>query len=75
MGGKTLRLFLVDGIPTGIVLGEIINWTGQITRLPRSSLAHFLERKDLNRTGVYLLIGSDEEEAGRQRVMLESPIT
>jgi hypothetical protein len=68
VGGKTLRLFLVDGIPTGIIVGEIINWTGQITRLPRSSLAQFLERKDSNRTGVYLLIGSDEEEAGRQRV-------
>lgn len=63
--GKTLRLFLVDGTPSGIVFAEIINWSGQVVRVPRSLLSQFLERKESSRTGIYLLIGNDEEEVGR----------
>lgn len=65
--GKTLRLFLVDGTSSGIVFAEIINWSGQVVRVPRSLLGQFLERKESSRTGVYLLIGNDEEEVGRIR--------
>jgi hypothetical protein len=66
--GKTLRLFLADGTPNGVVIGEIINWTGQVIRFPRSNLGDFLKRKESNRTGVYLLIGDDTEIPGRLRV-------
>jgi hypothetical protein len=66
--GKTLRLFLADGTPSGIVVAEIINWSGQLIRLPRPLLRAFLERKESNRTGVYLLVGADDEVAGRLRV-------
>jgi hypothetical protein len=68
MLGKTLRLFLVDGTPEGILIAEIINWTGQVARLPRAMLGEFLARKESNRTGVYLLIGDDDEVPGRLRV-------
>lgn len=68
--GKTLRLFLVDGSPTGIVVAEIMNWTGQITRFPREMLATFLERAESSRTGVYLLVGDDETEPGRLRIYI-----
>lgn len=66
--GKTLRLFLVDGTPNGIVIAEIINWSGQVVRVPRALLSQFLERKESNRTGAYLLIGDDDEVPGRLRV-------
>jgi hypothetical protein len=66
--GKTLRLFLVDGTPSGIVIAEIINWSGQVIRLPRALLSEFLERKESDRTGIYLLVGDDEEVPGRLRV-------
>jgi len=66
--GKTLRLFLVDGTPSGIVVAEIINWSGQVIRVPRALLGDFLERRESNRTGVYLLVGDDEEVPGRLRV-------
>ena len=30
MGGKQLRLFLVDGTPGGLTTAQIMNWTGQV---------------------------------------------
>ena len=33
--GKTIRLYLADGTPTGPVVAEIINWTGQVIVVPR----------------------------------------
>jgi hypothetical protein len=54
--------------PDGIVIAEIINWTGQIIRFPRELLSEFLARQESNRTGVYLLIGDDQEVPGRRRV-------
>jgi len=27
--GRTIRIYLVDGVPTGILTAEIINWTGK----------------------------------------------
>lgn len=68
--GKTLRLFLVNGTPSGIVVAEIINWSGQVIRLPREALGDFLERRESNRTGIYLLVGRDEEIPGRLRVYI-----
>jgi len=28
--GRTIRIYLVDGEPTGILTAEIINWTGKV---------------------------------------------
>jgi hypothetical protein len=36
MKGRTIRIDLVDGVPTGILTAEIINWTGQVIVAPRS---------------------------------------
>lgn len=30
MQGKTIRIFLVDGSPTGVLTAEIINWPGKV---------------------------------------------
>ena len=38
MNGKTIRIFLTDGEPTGILLAEISNWTGKVLVAPRSQL-------------------------------------
>ena len=58
--GRSIRLFLVDGIPTGIITAEIMNWTGHTLIAPRSSLAELQKRPEIQRTGVYFLIGTDE---------------
>jgi hypothetical protein len=30
MKGRTIRIYLVDGVPAGILTAEIINWTGSL---------------------------------------------
>ena len=65
MIGKTIRIFLADGEPTGILLGEISNWTGKVLVAPRSQLDQLSKREEVRRTGVYLLVGPDPDEPSR----------
>ncbi len=62
--GRTVRLFLVDGTPCGLVTAEIMNWTGHVIAAPRSSLGDLLKRPEVKRTGVYILIGEDPDQLG-----------
>ncbi|SFK87616.1 hypothetical protein SAMN04488518_110195 [Pseudovibrio ascidiaceicola] len=57
--GRSIRLFLVDGSPSGVLTAEIMNWTGHILYGPRTRLKDLLDRDELARTGVYLLVGKD----------------
>lgn len=66
--GRTVRLFLVEGTATGILIAEIMNWTGHVLVAPRSKLAEALKRPEASRTGVYLLIGDDPEHPTKQRI-------
>jgi hypothetical protein len=63
--GKSIRMFLADGTPGGIITAEIMNWTGHVVTAPRSRLADLLNRPELARTGVYVLVGDDPENIGR----------
>jgi hypothetical protein len=65
--GKTIRLYLTDGSPTGPIVAEIINWTGQVMVVPRPQLHELAKREELQRTGVYVLVGPDAK-TGAQRV-------
>lgn len=70
MKGKTIRLYLTDGVPTGVLTAEIINWTGKVIVAPRSNLADLARRDEARRTGVYCLVGPDPETIGKDRVYL-----
>ena len=65
MTGKTIRIFLADGEPTGILLAEISNWTGKVLVAPRSQLDQLSKREEVRRTGVYLLVGRDRDDPSR----------
>ncbi len=67
MSGKQIRLFLVDGTPGGVTTAEITNWTGHVLTGPRSDVGSVLHRDEARRTGVYLLLGDDEEARGETR--------
>jgi Domain of unknown function (DUF4357) len=60
--GRNIRMFLVDGTPTGVVTAEIMNWTGHVLVAPRSQLADVIQRAEPNRTGVYFLMGPSEND-------------
>ena len=38
MTGRTLRIYLVDGAPTGVLTAEVLNWTGKMVVSPRAQL-------------------------------------
>jgi hypothetical protein len=59
--GKSIRLFLVDGTPGGLLTAEIPNWTGHVLAGPRSRLADVLKRSESRRPGLYLLLGQHSE--------------
>jgi len=64
--GKTVRLFLADGTPGGLLTAEIMNWTGHVVAAPRTALAELLKRREVMRTGVYILLGEDPDSIGGQ---------
>src|SRR4051794_12190040 len=68
MTGRTLRIYLVDGSPTGVLTAEILNWTGKVVVGPRAQLAALARRPELKRTGIYLLVGPDPDSPNRDRV-------
>lgn len=66
--GRSLKLYLVDGSASGIVTVEIGNWSGHILFSPRTRIEAALARAEVSRTGVYILIGPDEDDQGVQRI-------
>jgi hypothetical protein len=66
--GRSVRLFLVDGSPTGILTAEIMNWTGHVLVAPRSRLGDALQRDEASRTGIYFLVGDDPAQPTKTRV-------
>jgi hypothetical protein len=67
VSGKQIKLFLVDGTPGGLTTAEITNWTGHVLSARRSDLAELLKREEMQRTGVYLLLGDDDAAVGETR--------
>jgi len=57
--GRTLKIFLVDGAPNGLLTAEIMNWTGHVITGPRTRLAELIQRPEIDRTAVYFLVGPD----------------
>lgn len=68
--GRSVRLYLVDGSPTGVLTAEIMNWTGHVLVAPRSRLGDALQRDEASRTGVYFLVGDDPEQPTKTRVYI-----
>lgn len=62
--GKSVRLFLADGTPGGLITAEIMNWTGHVLAAPRSDLPTLVKRPEVTRTGIYLLLGDDPDSPG-----------
>lgn len=68
--GRSIRLFLVDGTPNGLLTAEILNWSGHVLTGPRSKLAELVKRPECSRPGVYFLVGQDPENASQLRVYI-----
>jgi hypothetical protein len=58
---STIKLYLAKGNPKGLRTAEISNWTGKALAAPRFEFSDLVARKELQRSGIYLLIGTDPE--------------
>jgi Domain of unknown function (DUF4357) len=57
----SLRIFVPGGDPDGLRTIEKSNWNGSGIVIPRALLSEAKARKELTRTGVYILLGPPED--------------
>jgi hypothetical protein len=67
---KQIKIFLVDGTPTGLRTAELGLSTCKAVMAPRSQLAELQRREEASRTGVYLLVGPDNQDARRDALYI-----
>ena len=58
---KTIQMFIFNGDPNGRIMCELSNWNGRVYKVSRSDVFKFEERNDSHYTGVYFLIGKDDD--------------
>ena len=63
---RSVKLFLADGSPHGIVVADVGNWNGKVLAGPRGRLPELLKRPEASRTGVYVLMGPDPDRVDGQ---------
>lgn len=59
--GKSIRLFLIEGIADGRWMCELSNWTGKAYKIPRNCVKESSDREELKNTGIYFLFGKSDE--------------
>src|SRR5450756_45572 len=59
VASATIKLFLPRGDAKSLRTAEISNWTGKAVAAPRTELDDLLAREELEKAGVYILIGTD----------------
>ena len=57
----TLTIFVANGDPDGLQIVERSNWSGKAVVFPRAIYTDVRSRDEFAQTGIYLLIGPDEE--------------
>lgn len=60
--GKSIRLFLIEGTPSGRWVCELSSWTGKAYKIPRSMVPTSDDRVDLKAPGVYFLFGRNDDD-------------
>ena len=59
---KTLKIFLIDGEPSGRIKCSLANWTGIAYKIPRTALEKCKNIELLQQSGVYFLFGTDKAD-------------
>jgi hypothetical protein len=64
MPGRSIRIFLIDGAASGLRTAELGLSTIKALVVPRASLGAAAKRPEIQKTGVYIIVGRDPEKAG-----------
>ncbi len=59
--GITITNYLVNGNPEGVIFAYMSNWTGQAIKIPRNLFPDSKNYLEINKPGIYFLIGQDEK--------------
>lgn len=59
--GKSINLYLMDGIASGRIKATMANWTGLVYKVPRTELDQCKDIEELKQSGVYFLFGTSDE--------------
>lgn len=70
MVGRSIRIFLVDGVSSGTRTAELGLSTIKALVVPRASLSSANSRPEVQKTGVYVLIGQDSELPNLKRIYI-----
>jgi hypothetical protein len=70
MGGRSIRIFLVDGSASGVRTAELGLSTIKALAVPRASLGGVAARSEVEKTGVYVLVGADSNSPGRKKIYI-----
>jgi hypothetical protein len=63
----TLRIYVPSGDPDGVRIVDRMNWTGRGYFIPRDRWVEVKTRTELNRPGIYVLVGYEVDELGNER--------
>ncbi len=66
--GRSLKLFLVDGTATGVIIAQLGMSSLLAAAASRVSLPDLIRREEADQTGVYILVGPDPDVSGRELV-------
>ncbi|MDO9169311.1 MAG: GIY-YIG nuclease family protein [Methylobacter sp.] len=70
--GRSIRVYLADGTPSGIRHVEIANWSGQAIACPRSRFAELSKWEEAKRPGIYFLFEKQNADSGNRVYIGES---
>jgi hypothetical protein len=70
--GRSIRIYLADGTPSGIRHVEIANWSGQAIYCPRSRFVELGKWEEAKRPGVYFLFEGSSNDAENRVYIGES---
>jgi hypothetical protein len=68
--GFSIRVFVAEGIPDGLWIVEKPNWTGVALAWPRTAYPRVRARNELDRAGIYVLLGPSDTVRETQRVYI-----
>jgi hypothetical protein len=66
--GATISLYLAEGQPAGLRVVQKDNWSGVGVDCLRADLARARQREEFGGSGVYLLVGDEDEAGGLPRI-------
>ncbi len=70
--GRSIRIYLADGTPSGIRHVEIANWSGQAIACPRGRFAELTKWEEVKRPGIYFLFERQASDIGNKAYIGES---